>query len=126
MLHLRRGDTKKGPMPRACHATAHAPCGTLARHLRAPTHKRLDSHGAFGLDFGRSTLRTLSAPASKWRALHQLPQGVRRERGCSTEVGVATSARQVTHDTKGLDLTESDTECSWSLLSFGRDRSGYY
>ena len=41
-------------------------------------------------------------------------------------VGVATSVREIRHDAKELDLTESDTGHIRFLLSFGCNRSGYY
>ena len=39
---------------------------------------------------------------------------------------LATSIRQVIHDQMELSPTESDTGCSWFLLSSGCDRSRYY
>ena len=58
----------------------------------------------------------------EWRMLHGRTAGVFSEEASR----FATSVCQGTRDTRGRGLTESDTECSWLLLSFGCDSSRYY
>ena len=62
---------------------------------------------------------TLQAAAG-WQAILQCD--LRGTASCFC-AGLATSVCQVRRDAKELGLTESGTECSWFLLSFGGDRA---